>query len=291
MKDVAKEKIGKIMLSVFGLKTSLKIYFRLKTKMKLNLDNPKRYSEKIQLRKLNYNNPLYILCADKYKVREYIKEKIGDEYLIPLYFAKKEITKEDLEKLPNQFVLKTNNASKTNIIVNDKEKINIDDVVKKMNKFIKYKFGYRTFELFYNEIDPLIIAEKYIGTENQVPNDYKFHCFRQLDGKVKILVQVDVGRFSDNHYMAYFDETWNMQPFGIEERKRSTTFAKPKNLSKMIEISKKLSKDFDYVRVDLYEVRGKIYFGELTFTDGSGYDVLQPDKYDIEWGTYWNERK
>lgn len=291
MKDVAKEKIGKIMLSVFGLKTSLKIYFRLKTKMKLNLDNPKRYSEKIQLRKLNYNNPLYILCADKYKVREYIKEKIGDEYLIPLYFAKKEITKEDLEKLPNQFVLKTNNASKTNIIVNDKEKLNIDDVVKKMNKFIKYKFGYRTFELFYNEIDPLIIAEKYIGTENQVPNDYKFHCFRQLDGKVKILVQVDVGRFSDNHYMAYFDETWNMQPFGIEERKRSTTFAKPKNLSKMIEISKKLSKDFDYVRVDLYEVRGKIYFGELTFTDGSGYDVLQPDKYDIEWGTYWNERK
>ena len=281
MKDVAKEKIGKIMLSVFGLKTSLKIYFRLKTKMKLNLDNPKRYSEKIQLRKLNYNNPLYILCADKYKVREYIKEKIGDEYLIPLYFAKKEITKEDLEKLPNQFVLKTNNASKTNIIVNDKEKINIDDVVKKMNKFIKYKFGYRTFELFYNEIDPFIIAEKYIGTENQVPNDYKFHCFRQLDGKVKILVQVDVGRFSDNHYMAYFDEKWNMQPFGIEERKRSTTFAKPKNLSKMIEISKKLSKDFDYVRVDLYEVSGKIYFGELTFTDGSGYDVLQPDKYDI----------
>ena len=87
MKDVAKEKIGKIMLSVFGLKTALKIYFRLKTKMKLNLDNPKRYSEKIQLRKLNYNNPLYILCADKYKVREYIKEKIGDEYLIPFSLA------------------------------------------------------------------------------------------------------------------------------------------------------------------------------------------------------------
>ena len=287
MKDVAKEKIGKIMLSVFGLKTALKIYFRLKTKMKLNLDNPKRYSEKIQLRKLNYNNPLYILCADKYKVREYIKEKIGDEYLIPLYFAKKEITKEDLEKLPNQFVLKTNNASKTNIIVNDKEKINIDDVVKKMNKFIKYKFGYRTFELFYNEIDPLIIAEKYIGTENQVPNDYKFHCFKQLNGRIKVFVQVDVGRFSDNHCMAYFDEMWNMQPFGIDERKRNVKFNKPKNLKKMLEISKKLSEDFDYVRVDLYEVERKIYFGELTFTDGSGYDILQPDKYDVEWGTYW----
>lgn len=287
MKDELKELIGKVMIKIFGLKTSLKIYFRLKTKMKLNLDNPKRYSEKIQLRKLNYNNPLYILCADKYKVREYIKEKIGDEYLIPLYFAKKKIIKEDLEKLPNQFVLKTNNASKTNIIVNDKEKISTDDVVKKMNQFVKYKFGYRTFELFYNEIDPLIIAEKYIGTENQVPNDYKFHCFKQLNGSIKVFVQVDVGRFSDNHCMAYFDEMWNMQPFGIDERKRNVKFNKPKNLKKMLEISKKLSEDFDYVRVDLYEVEGKIYFGELTFTDGSGYDILQPNKYDVEWGTYW----
>jgi len=156
-----------------------------------------------------------------------------------------------------------------------------------MNQFVKYKFGYRTFELFYNEIDPLIIAEKYIGTENQVPNDYKFHCFKQLNGSIKVFVQVDVGRFSDNHCMAYFDEMWNMQPFGIDERKRNVKFNKPKNLKKMLEISKKLSEDFDYVRVDLYEVEGKIYFGELTFTDGSGYDILQPNKYDVEWGTYW----
>lgn len=289
MKDVAKEKIGKIMLSVFGLKTSLKIYFRLKTKTKLNLDNPKRYSEKIQLRKLNYNNPLYVLCADKYKVREYIKEKIGDEYLIPLYFAKKEITKEDLEKLPNQFVLKTNNASKTNIIVSDKEKINIDDVVKKMNKFIKYKFGYRTFELFYNEIDPLIIAEKYIGTEKQVPNDYKFYCFKQKNGKFKIIIQMDIGRYTLDHARAYFDENWKLLPYGNSGSgsKKHPEFKKPKKLKEMLKVAKKLADDFDYVRVDLYEVDEKIYFGELTFTDGSGYDILQPDKYDVEWGTYW----
>lgn len=113
MLDRTKEVIGKTMLKIFGLRKSLEIYYRIKTKHKLHLDNPERYSERIQVRKLNYKeNPLYVLCADKYKVRDYVKEKIGEEYLIPLYFAKKTITKEDLEKLPNKFVLKTNQCIK-----------------------------------------------------------------------------------------------------------------------------------------------------------------------------------
>lgn len=293
MKDELKEIIGKTMLKFFGLKKSLKIYYYLKTGMKLNIDNPTRYSEKIQYRKLNYKNPLYVLCADKYKVRDYVQKKIGEEYLIPQYFAKKRIEKKDLEELPNNFVLKTNNASKTNVIVNDKNKLDLDATAKKMNRYVKYKFGYRTFELFYNDIEPLIIAEKYIGTQEQVPNDYKFYCFKQKNGTIKMIIQMDVARFTKDHARAYFNEKWEMLPYGNADAasKKQIKFNKPKKLKEMIEIAKKLSSDFDYVRVDLYEVEGKIYFGELTFTDGSGYDLLKPDKYDIEWGTYWNEKK
>lgn len=286
MMDDLKEIVGRIVLKTFGLRKSLEIYYRLKTGMKLNLDNPVRYSEKLQVRKLNYNNPLFVLCADKYKVRDYVKEKIGEEYLIPLYFAKKKITEADLEELPNSFVLKTNNASKTNVIVKDKKSADLKSIVKKMNKYVKYKFGFRTFELFYNDIEPYIIAEKYMGTKEMVPNDYKFFCFKQKDGSMKMFIQVDEGRYTDKHARAYYNEKWEIQPFGNDMNKDNLSFKKPKNLNKMIELSKKLAEDFDYVRVDLYESNGKIYFGELTFTDGSGYDILQPDKYDIEWGKY-----
>lgn len=289
MMDRTKEIIGKTMLKIFGLRKSLEIYYRIKTKHKLHLDNPERYSERIQVRKLNYKeNPLYSVCADKYEVREYVKERIGEEYLIPLYFAKSKITIEDLEKLPNKFVLKTNNASKTNIIVKDKKNEDLNKIVKKMNKFVKYEFGYRTFELFYNDIKPLIIAEKYMGTNDMVPNDYKFFCFKQKNGKIKIIIQMDVGRYTNNHCRAYFTEDWKIEPYGNEMHENDIElFKKPENLKEMIEISKKLSKDFDYVRVDLYDVNGKIYFGELTFTDGSGYDLLKPEKYDYEWRKYW----
>ena len=289
MLDRTKEVIGKTMLKIFGLRKSLEIYYRIKTKHKLHLDNPKRYSERIQVRKLNYKeNPLYVLCADKYKVRDYVKERIGEEYLIPLYFAKKTITKEDLEELPNKFVLKTNNASKTNIIVKNKKTEDLDKIVQTMNKYIKYKFDYRTFELFYNEIEPYIIAEKYMGTPDMVPNDYKFFCFKQKDGKTKIIIQMDIGRYTNNHCRAYLTEDWQIEPYGNEMNEEDKDlFKKPKNLQKMLDISRKLSEDFDYVRVDLYEVGGKIYFGELTFTDGSGYDLLKPEKYDYEWRKYW----
>ena len=108
-----------------------------------------------------------------------------------------------------------------------------------------------------------------------------------------MIIQMDVARFTKDHARAYLNEKWEILPYGNEDAasKKHIKFNKPKKLKEMIEIAKKLSSDFDYVRVDLYEVEGKIYFGELTFTDGSGYDLLKPDKYDIEWGTYWNEKK
>lgn len=288
MKIKIKELIGKFMLNIFGLKRSLKIYYKIKTGKKLDLDNPKRYTEKIQLRKLNYNNPLYIKCCDKYKVREYVKEKIGDEYLIPIYFAKETISEKDIKELPDSFVLKTNNASKTNIIVSDKKKLDIENTINLVNKYLKYKFGYRTFELFYNEVKPMVIAEKYIGTKDgKTPNDYKFHVFNN-NGKPKIIISVDKDRFS-NHARNFYDTSWNKLELSIGIGNINEKIEKPKNLDKMIDIALKLSEGFEYVRVDLYNLDGKIYFGELTFTHGSGYEMFTPDNVDMEWGSYWKD--
>ena len=282
-----KEFFGKhIMLPIFGLERSVKIYFYLKTKQKINVKSPTGFCEKIQVRKLN-SKSIYSELADKYKVREYVKEKIGEEYLIPLYFAKEKITVEDLEKLPNSFVLKTNNGCKTNIIVKDKTKEDLNKIVKQMNKYTKRRFGYNSFEVFYNDIKPLIIAEEYIGDENSVPIDYKFHTFNQKNGKFIIKIQADQGRFSGHHNREYFNESWQLEPYYNSERLKDYKFEKPKNLKKMLEVAKKLASDFDYVRVDLYSVGNKVYFGELTFTHGSGYEVLSPKKYDQEWGSYW----
>lgn len=285
-----KEFVSKnIFLRFFGLENSLKIYYKLKTGHKLNLENPKRYSEKIQYRKLKEkDNELFALCADKYRVREYIKNKVGEEFLIPLYFAKEKITKDDIAKLPNQFVLKTNNASKTNIIVNDKANENIDKIVKKMNKYVNYEFGYRTFELFYLKIKPLIIAEeKLAGNDGNVPNDYKFFYFNQKNGKYKLVIQVDHGRYSDNHSRIFLDEKWRVLPIKNDTRNTNYVFSKPKNFDTMLRIVKTIGEDFDHVRVDLYEVDDKVYFGELTFTDGSGYELLKPEIHDFRWGNYW----
>lgn len=281
-----KEKIGKTVIKIFGLKNSLKIYYFLKMKRKLNLKDPKRFSEKIQLRKLNYNNSLYYLCADKYLVRDYVKNKIGEKYLIPLLFVGDNLTKKDISSLPKSFIIKTNNASKTNIIVLDKKNTNFDDIIKKTDCYLESNFWYRSFEMFYSKIKPKVIVEKLIFDNNgNLPDDYKFHVFKDKKD-YKIIIQIDSDRIT-NHKRAFYDENWNRLGYSFGFQNNEENKSKPQNFNKMLEISKKLANDFDYVRVDLYNVNGKIYFGELTFTHGSGYEKFVPDSVDFEWGSYW----
>jgi len=293
MKTKIRETIGEILHKTIGLKNSIKLYYFIKLKRVPNLDNPKRFSEKIQRRKWLYDKPIYSRLADKYEVREYVKEKVGEKILIPIYFAKPEITVKDLKKLPNSFVLKTNNASGTNIIVKNKKKEDLQAIADKMNAFVKCKFWYRTFELFYKDIKPLIIAEQYLETEDgYVPNDYKFHVFNYKDGSKKAIIQADHGRYTEKHDRAYFDEDWNILEYNNGEAFESDfEFKKPKNFKKMLDIVYKLAEGFKYVRVDLYNDNGKIYFGEITFTDGSGLDPFEPDSEDFKWGEYWENEE
>lgn len=258
----------------------LKQWYKKRTGKNLNLESPKTFNEKIQWLKLYDNSPLKTKLADKYLVREWIEEQIGSEYLIPLLGAWNNFDEIDFDKLPEKFVLKANHGSHWNIIVKDKSKLDKSKAKKKFDKWMARDYAFKAgLELQYRGIKPKIIAEKFIEDTNGELNDYKIMCF---NGEPKF-VWVDCGRYS-NHTKNIYDLDWNLQPFKMTYPISKTPIARPENLDKMIELAKILCKDFAFVRVDFYNVDGKIYFGEMTFTSMSGTDKFEPEKYDLELG-------
>ena len=254
----------------------------------LDLDNPKRFTEKIQWRKLNDNNPLYSTLADKYAVREWVKEKIGEEYLIPLLGVWDRAEEIDFDKLPDSFVLKTNNASSSNIIVRDKKKINKQLIIEQMNFWLDYPFWAVLGEFHYKDIPPKIIAEKFMQCEetDDIP-DYKFFCFH---GK-PYCCQVDLNRYH-GHKRIVYDLDWNPQNWIIKNRKAdmySGSLEKPSQFDKMVSLAEKLCEGLSFVRVDLYLIQNNIYFGEMTFTPAAGQAPIIPDEYDYILGEQWTE--
>lgn len=259
----------------------LKKQFKWATGYKLNLDNPKSFNEKIQWLKLNYKNPLLTKCADKYAVREYVKEKIGEEYLIPLLGVWDSPDDIDFDALPNQFVLKVNWGSGQNIIVKDKSKLNIEEAKEKLRKWVKKESNhyYDFLEWAYKDIQPKITCEKYIEQMDGKLIDYKFFCNW---GEPKFLF-LGIDRYIDTKFN-FYDLDWNLLPVKNHYKVSTTPIPKPKNYDKMLELSKKLSADFPFVRVDLFEIDEKIYFGELTFYHFNGTEPFEPVKWDYKFG-------
>lgn len=268
-------------------KKYLEKQYKLSVGKELNFSkNLETFTEKVQYRKLYPNNPLFTTCADKYLVREYVKEKIGEEYLIPLYLVTEKLTLDQWEELPNSFVVKPNHDSGNFEIVQDKRslsKIEVKRIITKINLALKINFGWLMLEKHYINIKPKIIVEELLLTEkNKLPTDYKFYCFKN-----KILVQI-IERDIKTHEikMKFLDENW--EALGIKREKGEIKdIIKPKNFEKMIGLAKKLSEDFNYVRVDFYNIDGEIYFGELTFTPASGFMKFNPDTWDKKLGEYW----
>lgn len=263
----------------------IEFLYNKKIGRKLNWDNLCAYTEKMQWSKLYDATDVKTELSDKYLVRKWVEEKIGKDYLIPLLGVWNNYDEIDFEKLPNQFVLKTNHGSGTVIIVKDKYKINhklsrqlFDDW---MNTDYSYLFG---MEMQYTKIKRKIIAEQYLDTGDQDLQDYKFLCF---DGR-PYFCWVDLDRFK-NHTRNVYDLNWNIQPWNQYTYGNSKKdIPKPKNFEKMVEIASLLCVGFSHVRVDLYNINGKIYFGEMTFTNGSGYERIVPDEYDFKLGKLWN---
>lgn len=241
----------------------------------LDLENPKTLSEKMMWLRVYDNTPLKTKCADKYEVREYVKEKIGEEYLIPLLGVYDDFDEIDFDKLPNQFVMKCNHGCGYNIIVKDKNNFNKEEAKEKINTWLKEDFGAKFGEIHYSSIKPRIIIEEYIENIDGDIEDFKYFAF---DGKVHSIMYC-TDRASGVVKNSFFDLNWKNLYFHYFGELLTKEVEKPKNFELMNEIAEKLSKDFKHVRVDLYNIEGKIYFGELTFTGYGGYYNFQP----IEW--------
>ncbi|PWM79661.1 MAG: glycosyltransferase [Phascolarctobacterium sp.] len=257
----------------------LKLWYYFRTGRVLDLENPKTLNEKIQWLKLYDSTPLKTKLADKYLVREYIKEKIGEEYLVPLLGIWNSFDEIDFSKLPEQFVLKANHGSGWNIIVKNKKYFNKSEAKKKFDLWLHINYAFISgFELHYKDIIPKIVAEKYIEEINQV-YDYKFMCF---NGKVAF-IWVDSDRFTD-HKRTLFNMKWEKLNIKLKYPVAKYDIPKPYNFRKMLEFAEILSKDFAHARIDFYEIKHKLYFGEITFTTGSGTEEPEPYRYAYKWG-------
>jgi hypothetical protein len=265
------------LLPLLPEETYVKMQFRHIMGYELNIKNPQTFNEKIQWIKFNIRIDLYTLCADKLAVRDYIKEQIGEEYLIPLIFHTNNPEELTLDKLPDYpVIIKTNHASGNVVIVKNKYSIYIKRIQKKMKALLKENFYFRTKEWQYKNIKPQILVEKLLMDEyGNIPVDYKFHCFH---GKVEA-IQVDISRFTE-HKRNFYDVQWSLLPFSLTYDVSNEIIRKPDNLLQMITLSEKLAAAFIYVRVDLYVIKDHIYFGELTFTSGNGMELFNPPKFD-----------
>ena len=274
--------ILKKFLTLLPDKLYLKIRFYKRLGKRLNLKNPKTYNEKLQWLKLYDRNPLYQKMVDKYDVRKYVSDKIGEEYLIPLIGLYHDFDEIDFKFLPNQFVIKCTHDSGGIVICKDKRQFNLCEAREKIIKCLKRNYYYQGREYAYKNLHPRIIVEEYMVDESRNElKDYKFFCFNGIPKSFSIIS----GR-GENLRLDSFDVQFNSLPFCYGYRSNDKKIEKPKGLSKMIEVAKILSANIPHVRIDLYDVNGKVYFGEITFFSGSGCEKFNPHKYDEIFGSW-----
>jgi len=265
----------------------------------LNLDNPKSFNEKIVHKKIFDRNPLIPLTADKYRARQYIRDKIGfeaDNHLIPLLYVTDNPEKIPSNKLIGEYIIKPNNAAGRWILaegINGLKNYDINythekalnlsnsEIINICKDWFKTVHGIEWYEWAYGQIKPLIVIEKLLREKNgNLPSDYRFCMF---DGKCQMIYVTSHGLATFN----YYDRDWNSLNIVREGHRVAPFIEKPKYLSKMIEFAEKLSKGFDFVRIDFYLVDGYIYFGEITHYPGSGHAKFSKE-FDFELGKYWN---
>lgn len=274
-------------IKLVSKKKYIELQYKYITHHKLHFNSPVRYTEKLQyLRYYVYPKmPLVSKCAGRVGVRDFLIENNLEEYLIPVIGIYDKFDDIDFDKLPNQFAMKCSHGCAMNYICFDKSKINKQELRKKFNKYLKTNYGKKTVELHYSPIKPQIIIEQLMLQDGHLPDEYKIHCF---NGKAKNLYLV-TGRGNDIRYTNMYI---NWTPFDGSQfngwKKLDYMPEKPGNFSEMIKISELLSAKFPFVRVDLYNINGKIYFSEMTFTPAKGTLILDDDQCDFEMGKWLN---
>ncbi|REE25794.1 teichuronopeptide biosynthesis TupA-like protein [Winogradskyella pacifica] len=274
-------KLYELVLRLIPDKIIIKNSFKKHMGYNLDLENPQTLNEKMNWLKLYNRKDLQTLVADKYKVRTYVEEKIGSEFLIPLLYHTKNSKDLIPENLPeSDFIIKTNHDSSGGLIVRDKTQLDWNSVRKRFKHLLKENHYYSTREWQYKNIEPRIVVEKLLTNEDgSIPIDYKLHCF---NGELSFIM-IDFDRHGDLRTRNLYDRNWNLipcnwgRPYGKELKK-------PENLDEMIRVAEILAKDFTYVRVDFYLVKGKIFFGEITFHHASGFQAFIQKDYDYKFG-------
>lgn len=260
--------------------TYLSILSRGSLGYKINLEQPKTFNEKLQWLKLHDRNPLYTQLVDKYEVRKFVAEKIGEEHLIPLLGGPWDSVDEiDFDALPEQFVLKTTHDCGGIVICTNKGSFDREAAKAKLAKHLKRKYYCGNREWPYKNVKPRIIAEQYMVDDSGTGlRDYKFYCF---NGEPKfMLIATDRFEKDTETKFTYFDMDFNRLPFSWSGPIDSRKLEKPSTFNEMREIAEKLSAGISHVRVDLYESAGKVFFGELTFYDSSGTEKIDPHEWD-----------
>ncbi len=271
-------KILQTRMPVFASKV---LYFRTFRK-RLNLKNPKTFNEKLMWLKLYEDYRLKTKYADKYLVRDYISRLGYSNILIDLYKVYESVEEINFKELPKRFVMKCTHGSGFNIICQNKDELDLEKTKVQLKKWMETDYGLLFCEPHYSQIKPRIIVEKFLDDEfnSELPIDYMIHCFHGVPQVI------EVGVYLGNNEKTYstFNCSWDILPYFKDSLTDSEVIRRPTNLEEILEISKELSKDFTYVRVDLYYCHNKIYFGELTFTPAGCVDKDFFDYADYKMG-------
>ena len=264
-------------------KVYLQLYYFVQFKKFINFNNPKTYNEKLNWLKLHDRNPKYTKMVDKYEAKKYAAKIIGNQYIVPTIGVWENVDDIDFDKLPQSFVLKCTHDSEGLVVIKNKSTVNFSEIKRKLKKHMKYNFFYIGREWPYKNIKPRIIAEEFMeDNKYHELRDFKFFCF---NGEPKALF-IATGRALGDTHFDYYDINFNhlniLQHYPNSKKK----LEKPINYDKMIELAKKLSDGLKHVRIDFYEVNGKLYFGEITFYHFSGLQPFNDIKWDIMFGNW-----
>ena len=279
---------NKIFGSSFWDKYITRLHFKRVFGKNLNLINPQTLNEKIQWLKLNSHKDFHTILADKYRARKWLSDKFGEEYLVPLLFQTENWKDIGPEIIPDNTpcIVKSNGGSGDYYIIKDKTKVNWPELKNKCRIWLANNYYYITQEWQYKNIKKCIIVEKLLQTsDNHIPNDYKLHF---INGKLEF-IYCSIDRETNNKRNIY-DVNWKPLNFTWVEKSKDVSNLRgpeiqpPTTLNTMIEIGSEIAKLFPYVRVDFYDVDGKLYYGEVTLYHGGGYDVFRPDCFDLEYG-------